>query len=49
MSDTAAQRFRPQRLVRSLLGPVFGVACFLATLTGVIALLVLLGSILLAR
>ncbi|MGB2611773.1 MAG: phosphate ABC transporter permease PstA [Isosphaeraceae bacterium] len=48
MSETAAPRFRPNRMVRSLLGPIFGAACFLATLTGVIVLVVLLGSILYA-
>ena len=46
MSATAAPRFRPNRMIRSLLGPIFGVACFLATLTGVVVLVVLLGSIL---
>jgi phosphate transport system permease protein len=35
-------------LIRSLLGPLFGTACLLATLTGVLVLLVLLGSILYA-
>ncbi len=48
MSVTAAPLFRPHRMVRSLLGPVFGVACLLATLTGVVVLLVLMGSILFA-
>ena len=48
MSETAAPRFRPHRMIRNLLGPVFGAACFLATLTGVIVLVVLLGSILYA-
>ena len=48
MSETAAPRFRPRRMIRSLLGPIFGTACFLATLTGVIVLVVLLGSILYA-
>ena len=48
MSETAAPRFRPHRMIRSLLGPIFGVACFLATLTGVVVLVVLLGSILYA-
>jgi phosphate transport system permease protein len=41
-------RFRPHRWVRSLMGPLFGTACFLATLTGVVVLVVLLGSILFA-
>jgi phosphate transport system permease protein len=48
MSDMATPRFRPHRMIRSLLGPIFGAACFLATLTGVIVLVVLLGSILFA-
>jgi phosphate transport system permease protein len=48
MSDTTAPRFRPHRLIRSLLGPIFGTACFLATLTGLVVLVVLLGSILYA-
>jgi phosphate transport system permease protein len=43
-----ASRFRPHRWIRSLLGPLFGTACLLATLTGVVVLLVLLGSILYA-
>src|SRR4029077_7744230 len=33
------------RRTRRLLGPIFGVACFLATLTGVVVLSVLLGSV----
>ena len=48
MSETAAPRFRPNRMIRNLLGPIFGAACFLATLTGLIVLVVLLGSILYA-
>ena len=48
MSKTAAPRFRPRRMIRGLLGPIFGVACFLATLTGVVVLVVLMGSILYA-
>jgi phosphate transport system permease protein len=45
MSLPGGERYRPHRRVRTLLGPVFGVACFLATLSGVIVLSVLLGSI----
>jgi phosphate transport system permease protein len=41
-------RFRPNRWARSALGPIFGTACLLATLTGVVVLIVLLGSILFA-
>jgi phosphate transport system permease protein len=45
MSLPGGERYRPHRRVRTLLGPVFGVACFLATLSGVVVLSVLLGSI----
>ncbi len=45
MSLPGGDRYRPHRSVRTLLGPVFGVACFLATLSGVVVLSVLLGSI----
>jgi phosphate transport system permease protein len=48
MSETAAPRFRPHRRIRSLLGPIFGTACFLATVTGLVVLVVLLGAILYA-
>jgi phosphate transport system permease protein len=48
MSSDGESRFRPRRWIRSMLGPLFGTACFLATLTGVMVLLVLLGSILYA-
>lgn len=48
MSHTAAPRFRPRRWFRSLFGPLFRAACFLATITGVLVLLVLLGAILYA-
>jgi phosphate transport system permease protein len=48
MSQTAAPRFRPHRWARGFLGPVFRAACFLATITGVLVLLVLLGAILYA-
>jgi phosphate transport system permease protein len=37
--------FTPHRLFRRLAGPVFGAACLLATLTGVLVLSVLLGAI----
>jgi phosphate transport system permease protein len=46
MSDTAASRFRPHRRIRGLLGPIFGAACFLATVAGVLVLVGLLGAIL---
>jgi phosphate transport system permease protein len=49
MSRVAEQsRFRPHRWGRSMMGPIFGMACFLATLTGVVVLFVLLGSIIFA-
>ena len=38
-------RYEPNRRLRVIVGPVFGVACFLATLTGVVVLSVLLGSV----
>ncbi|MGZ3387834.1 MAG: phosphate ABC transporter permease PstA [Isosphaeraceae bacterium] len=47
-TDADRPRFLPQRWMRSVLGPIFGTACFLATLTGVVVLIVLLGSILFA-
>lgn len=40
--------YHPNRRLRRLLGPLFGAACFLATLTGVIVLAVFLTSILYA-
>ncbi|WP_165251391.1 phosphate ABC transporter permease PstA [Paludisphaera soli] len=48
MSDAAADSFRPHRRMRRWLGPVFGAACFVATLTGVVVLTVLMGAILAA-
>jgi phosphate transport system permease protein len=48
MTDPGATRFRPHRWIRGLLGPLFGTICFLATLTGVVVLFVLLGSIVFA-
>jgi phosphate transport system permease protein len=48
MSRGDGERFRPNRQVRRWLGPIFGTACFLATLTGVVVLIVLLGAILFA-
>lgn len=38
-------RYEPNRRLRVLAGPLFGAACFLATLTGVVVLSVLLGSV----
>ena len=45
MSLEQQARFAPNRLMRRLLGPVFGTACLLATCTGVAVLALLLGSI----
>ena len=45
MSGPGGDHYRPHRRIRTLLGPFFGVACFLATLSGVVVLSVLLGSI----
>jgi phosphate transport system permease protein len=45
VSRARVTRFRPHRLWRRLLGPIFGLACLAATCTGVVALAVLLGSI----
>jgi phosphate transport system permease protein len=43
--STAAARYEPNRWLRVVLGPLFGAVCFLATLTGVVVLAVLLGSV----
>ena len=48
MNDTPLEHFRPHRFLRSILGPLFGTACFLATMTGLVVLFVLLSSILFA-
>jgi phosphate transport system permease protein len=48
MSPAHLPRFHPHRLLRRVLGPIFGLACLAATCTGVVALTVLLGSILMA-
>ena len=40
-----AGRYEPRRALRVAAGPVFGAACFLATLTGVVVLAGLLGSL----
>ncbi len=48
MNPSLPPRFQPHRTLRRLAGPIFGIACFLATLTGVLALTLLLGSILAA-
>lgn len=45
MSPPGASEYSPHRRTRIILGPVFGAACFLATLTGVVVLSVLLGSV----
>jgi len=41
-------RYHPHRRIRLLLGPLFAIACLLATLLGVIVLVLLLGSIIVA-
>jgi phosphate transport system permease protein len=46
--DTGPGRYEPHRRLRRVAGPLFGVACFLATATGVVVLSVLLGSVLAA-
>lgn len=48
MTGAEESRFQPQRAWRGVLGPLFGIACFVATLTGVVVLLILLGSIIFA-
>jgi phosphate transport system permease protein len=48
MSRPGSGKYNPSRRTRRLLGPLFGLACFLATLTGVVVLSVLLGSIMAA-
>jgi phosphate transport system permease protein len=45
VSATGSVHYEPHRRIRVILGPIFGVACFLATLTGVVVLSVLLGSL----
>jgi phosphate transport system permease protein len=48
MSLSAGPRFHPNRLIRRILGPIFGAVCLAATCTGVLVLALLLGSILVA-
>jgi phosphate transport system permease protein len=45
MSTAPQSDFHADRLMRRVLGPLFGTACLLATCTGVAALAVLLGSV----
>lgn len=42
---SSADHFRPHRRLRTLAGPIFGAACLLATLTGVVVLAVLMLAI----
>lgn len=42
---TSADHFRPHRRLRALAGPIFGAACLLATLSGVVVLAVLMLAI----
>ncbi len=46
MSQASMAHFRPRRRRRQLAGAIFAGLCFLATLTGVVVLTILLGSIL---
>jgi phosphate transport system permease protein len=48
VSRPSESKYEPNRRLRVILGPLFGLACFLATLTGVIVLAVLLGSVIAA-
>jgi len=48
MSREVRGTYAPHRYTRMILGPLFGVACFLATITGVVVLSVLLGSVIAA-
>lgn len=48
MSRPGLDPYEPHRRSRVILGPVFGAACLLATLTGVVLLSVLLGAIIAA-
>jgi phosphate transport system permease protein len=48
LNPTARPRFQPHRRWRRIAGPLFGAACLLATLTGVLVLAVLFGSIVVA-
>ncbi len=48
MNPTPEPRFQPRSRWRRIAGPIFGAACLLATLTGVLILVLLLGSILAA-
>jgi phosphate transport system permease protein len=45
MKPDASARFHPNRWLRRLLSPIFGLACLIATCAGASALLLLLGSI----
>jgi phosphate transport system permease protein len=43
-----SHRYEPNRYLRRIAGPIFGLACLLATLSGVVVLAVLLGSVVVA-
>ncbi len=45
MTASRESRFHSDRLMRRLLGPLFGTACLLATCTGIAVLALLLGSV----
>jgi len=44
----AEPKYQPHRVARRWAGPIFGIACFLATLTGVLVLSVVLGAVIAA-
>jgi phosphate transport system permease protein len=44
-SRPSPARYEPHRRLRRMAGPLFGIACFVATLSGVVVLSVLLGSV----
>jgi phosphate transport system permease protein len=44
----SADHYHPHTVIRRASGPLFGIACFVATLTGVVVLCVLLGAVLAA-
>jgi phosphate transport system permease protein len=48
MSRPSTSDFEPRRIGRRIQGPLFGAACLLATLTGVVVLAILLGSVVVA-
>ncbi|WP_435007420.1 phosphate ABC transporter permease PstA [Tundrisphaera lichenicola] len=45
ISQAESPRYEPDRRSRRVIGPLFGLACLLATLSGVVVLAILLGSV----